>query len=297
MPLMIRRPRHSTGRGEPTFSETIFTTLTSVLQKPGGGKGNGKEEERGGLALPPSTQTQPPVGQAISERQYGQPVNARVSGSSQRGQLVNALVSGSEKPTPDTSPRSNCFRVSKLSLNFLLFFIVISFGGLALQDKMRETEAYDVMTELRPATAADLEPVLGLHRDFFREDGYPFHAEESRTNLARLLGDPNLGRLWVMDDGGTLVGYLVLAFGFSLEFRGRDAVIDELYVAPSHRARGLGRRALAVAEAACRELGVRAIHLVVERKKENARTLYRRAGFVAPDRELMTKRLEESANG
>jgi len=145
------------------------------------------------------------------------------------------------------------------------------------------------MTDLRPATAADLEPVLGLHRAFFAEDGYSFREEESRANLARLLGDPNLGRLWVMDDGGTVVGYLVLAFGFSLELRGRDAVVDELYVAPSHRHQGLGKRALAVAEAACRELGIRAIHLVVERYKEGAQTLYRSAGFVAPDRDLMTK--------
>jgi diamine N-acetyltransferase len=145
------------------------------------------------------------------------------------------------------------------------------------------------MIDLRPATDADLEAVLVLHRAFFAEDGYPFLEEASRANLARLLGDPDLGRLWVMDDGGTVVGYLVLAFGFSLEFRGRDAVVDELYVTPSHRGQGLGKRALAVAEEACRELGVRAVHLVVERYKEGARTLYRHAGFAVQDRDLMTK--------
>jgi diamine N-acetyltransferase len=148
------------------------------------------------------------------------------------------------------------------------------------------------MTDLRPATPADLEAVLALHRAFFAEDGYTFREEESRANLARLLGDPSLGRLWVMDTEGEVVGYLLLAFGFSLEFRGRNAFVDELYVAPGHRGRGLGKRAIALATDACRELGVRALHLEVERYKEGAQELYRRSGFVDHDRYLMTKWIE-----
>jgi ribosomal protein S18 acetylase RimI-like enzyme len=148
------------------------------------------------------------------------------------------------------------------------------------------------MTEFRLASPVDLEAVLALHQAFFAEDGYPFREAESRANLERLLSDPGLGRLFVIDEGGTVVGYLVLAFGFSLEFRGRDAFVDEVYVAPSHRGRGLGTRALAVAEAACRELGVRALHLEVERSKERTQGLYRRLGFADHDRYLMTKWIE-----
>lgn len=43
------------------------------------------------------------------------------------------------------------------------------------------------------------------------------------------------------------------------------------------------------AEEACHALGIRAVHLVVELYKEDAQALYRRVGFVAHDRELMTK--------
>lgn len=148
------------------------------------------------------------------------------------------------------------------------------------------------MIALRAAAAGDLEAVLALHQAFFTEDGYAFREEESRANLARLLGDPNLGRLWVMDDSGTIVGYLLLAFGFSLEFRGRDAFVDELYVAPGHRGKGLGTRALELVAEACRELGVRALHLEVERYKDGALALYRRMGFVDHERYLMTKWIE-----
>jgi ribosomal protein S18 acetylase RimI-like enzyme len=148
------------------------------------------------------------------------------------------------------------------------------------------------MTKPRLATPSDLEAVLALHRDFFAEDGYAFREEESRGNLARLLAEPGLGRVLVMEEGEKLAGYLVLTFGFSLEFGGRDALIDELYVAPGHRGRGLGTQGIAAAEAACRELGVRTVHLVVERHKVGVPALYRRLGFVAPPRDVMTKRLE-----
>jgi ribosomal protein S18 acetylase RimI-like enzyme len=148
------------------------------------------------------------------------------------------------------------------------------------------------MTGIRPATPLDLEAVLALHRDFFAEEGYPFREEESRANLGRLLEEPGLGRVFVMDEDGTAVGYLVLTFGFSLEFGGRDGLVDELYVSPEHRGRGLGTRALEVASAACREQGIRAVHLHVERSKEGAQALYRRAGFVAHRRDIMTKRIE-----
>ncbi|HEX4966704.1 MAG TPA: GNAT family N-acetyltransferase [Thermoanaerobaculia bacterium] len=141
----------------------------------------------------------------------------------------------------------------------------------------------------RLASPADLEAILALHRAFFAEDHYTFHEEESRANLTRLLADPSLGRVFVVEDGELVVAYLVLTFGFSLEFGGRDAIVDELYVAPDHRGRGLGTKALATAEETCRELGIRAVHLVVERYKEGAQALYRRVGFVAHDRDLMTK--------
>lgn len=148
------------------------------------------------------------------------------------------------------------------------------------------------MTGIRPATSSDLEAVLALHRDFFAEDGYPFREEESRANLARLLEEPGLGRVFVMHQDGRVVGYLVLTFGFSLELGGRDGLVDELYVAPAHRGRGLGSRALDAAEAACREEGIRAVHLVVERYKDGAQALYRRMGFVAHQRDVMTKWIE-----
>ena len=143
----------------------------------------------------------------------------------------------------------------------------------------------------RAATTDDLSGVLALLRDFYAEDGAAYDAEAEVALLA-LLGDPRLGRVvLVVDEAGLAVGYLVVAFGYSLEFRGRDAFVDELYVAPSHRGRGLGRAALHEAERSCREAGIRALHLEVRPDNEKARGLYSSLGYADREYYLMSKKL------
>jgi ribosomal protein S18 acetylase RimI-like enzyme len=150
----------------------------------------------------------------------------------------------------------------------------------------------------RPATALDLPTVLGLLRDFYAEESATCDAQAEAALLA-LLQDPGLGRVFViLDEGdstagsGLAVGYLVVAFGYSLEFRGRDAFVDELYVAPPHRGRGLGREALRVAEDCCRQAGVRALHLEVRPDNARARRLYAGEGYADREYYLMSKKLQ-----
>jgi diamine N-acetyltransferase len=143
---------------------------------------------------------------------------------------------------------------------------------------------------LRPASPADVETLLEMIRAFYVEDG-TIHFVPDRLRLAveELMDDPSLGRLWLIDADRKGVGYLVAVWGFSLEWHGRDAFVDELYVEPSHRSRGIGSRALALAEAECRSAGIRALHLEVERPNTRALELYRRLGYRDHDRFLMTK--------
>ena len=147
------------------------------------------------------------------------------------------------------------------------------------------------MPDMRPAHPDDCERILPLMERYYGEDGYPFVPAEARAALARFLGDPSLGRMWVFVAAGEVVGYTALTFGYSLEYRGRDAFVDELYLVPSHRGAGLGRVAIALAEDACRAAGVRALHLEVERGNARGRALYARTGFADTDRLLLTRRL------
>ena len=143
------------------------------------------------------------------------------------------------------------------------------------------------------ATAPDVELLTALMRELYAHDRTAFDEREARRALELIIGDHTLGGVWLIACGGEAVGYLALTLGFSLEFHGRDAFIDELFVREEHRGRGVGRRALAFAAEACRALGVRALHLEVERANMPARGLYKSFGFVDHDRHLMTKRIAD----
>jgi diamine N-acetyltransferase len=141
----------------------------------------------------------------------------------------------------------------------------------------------------RPARPDDLALVLRLMGGFYRDTDTAFHAEPAERALAALIADPSLGRLFLIELGGTPAGYVVLTLGFSLEFLGRDAFVDELYVTPEHRGRGLGQAAIRFLESVAVELGVQALHLEVGPDNESALGLYRRAGFEDRRHHLMTK--------
>ena len=153
------------------------------------------------------------------------------------------------------------------------------------------------MSRFRPAEPGDVDAIVAMMRGYYEQDGYTFVAEEARAAALMLIGDPALGRLWVAFEGKTLVGYVAVALGFSFEYRGREAFVDELFIAESYRGRGLGREALEVAEAYCRQAGVNALHLEVEGHRAPALALYRRWGFDDFDRYLMTKWLTASKRG
>ena len=147
------------------------------------------------------------------------------------------------------------------------------------------------MTELRRATPSDADAVLAMMREYYAFDRLDFEASAARAALDGLLADSARGEVWIASHDGAPVGYGVLCLGWSLEFHGRDAFVDEIFVAESARGTGVGRELLGRLEERCRALGVRALHLEVDHENRRALEMYRRAGFVDHDRLLMTKRI------
>ncbi|MBW3630746.1 MAG: GNAT family N-acetyltransferase [Gemmatimonadetes bacterium] len=142
------------------------------------------------------------------------------------------------------------------------------------------------------AGPADEVLVLSLMREFYELEHLTFVEEPARAALRQILESHTYGSIALIHSGEELAGYLVLTFGFSLEFHGRDALVDELYVREPFRGRGAGTLSLAFVEELCRTEGVHALHLEVDRANESAQRLYHRAGYQDHDRYLLTKWLE-----
>lgn len=144
----------------------------------------------------------------------------------------------------------------------------------------------------RLARTADVEALLELVRAFHAEDGHPYNRAVVDEALHGLLTQPARGCIWVLEADAQLVGYLVLGYGYSLEFHGVDAFVDELYLSEQYRGRGWGKRLLRHAEREARAAGVRALHLEVTRGNRHAQDLYERLGYRDHERFLMTKWLD-----
>ena len=145
----------------------------------------------------------------------------------------------------------------------------------------------------KAARMSDIETVVGFMRELFESDNPPpgkfFDRQQAVTAVANLLAKPLFGRIWLMLDHNRPFGYIVLTLGYTLEYHGCDAFVDELYMQEPYRGRGIGTKALALVEETCRELGVNALHLEVERPNVMAQNFYRKNGFEDHDRYLMTK--------
>ncbi|MBS1842233.1 MAG: GNAT family N-acetyltransferase [Acidobacteria bacterium] len=148
---------------------------------------------------------------------------------------------------------------------------------------------------IRPATLADEPYLLSMMRQLVEQEPNQGVFRETLVckTLHYLFNHPERGRIWTLAFSAKPVGYMVLTLGFSFEFHGTDAFIDELYIAPAFRRRGFGMRAVEHLETEAKMLGVNALHLEVDRGNDAAFGLYRRTGFKDHNRFLMTKWLQQ----
>jgi len=142
------------------------------------------------------------------------------------------------------------------------------------------------------ATLADLELLFELMRRMQLDDPWeePFHEPTVRANLAEFLQNPDYGIAYIVREDSTPIAYLVLCFDFSLEYRGKGAWVDELFVSPAHRGKGIGTQLLDLSERASRDHQAKVLHLEVNHGNP-AIELYRRRGFSDHHRFLMSKPL------
>ena len=151
--------------------------------------------------------------------------------------------------------------------------------------------------DVRAATGADLPALLPLVEEYWRfEDIAGFDAACIGRELGRALANAQLASAWIALVRGKPAGYLLAVYVFSLEHLGLTAEIDEFFVLPSARGKGLGDALLSAAEAEFTRRGCTNVSLQLGKGNEGARVFYRahgyaeRAGFELLDKMLPDRR-------
>jgi GNAT superfamily N-acetyltransferase len=136
---------------------------------------------------------------------------------------------------------------------------------------------------IRPANSADIPALLALVRRYWDCEGIAgFEALRIELVLQQLLAStPSRGAIWVAELEGSLLGYLIVVLVMSVEHKGLMAEIDEFFVLPEARSRGVGGALLAAAERALAQRGCVRLQLQLGRGNVRARSFYERRGYGA----------------
>jgi ribosomal protein S18 acetylase RimI-like enzyme len=141
-------------------------------------------------------------------------------------------------------------------------------------------------------TGAGAEIFLAMAEKFHIEDGHPL-TPSGKASIRDVAAGVDLAPAFFLVENNEKIGFFVLSLGYSPEHGGTDGFIDDIYIAPQHRGRGLGRQALDLALVESRNCGIRVLLLEVEANNDRAYHLYTSIGFTDTKRRLLRMLLAE----
>lgn len=130
-----------------------------------------------------------------------------------------------------------------------------------------------------PATGNDVPRLAVLMPDLYSYDGHAPDVSAWAAAVTELIHMPDLGSVWLIETEGELAGYAVLTYGYSLEYFGRYAFLDELYLVPTARGQGIGSQAIDFLATHARAQGLHSVHLEVDEANRDGQRFYAARGF------------------
>jgi len=124
------------------------------------------------------------------------------------------------------------------------------------------------------------------------EHGASVTASTVREIVGRVVADERLGFILVaLDASGTVIGIALGCAFLGLEHGGPSGWLEELYVRPEWRGRGIGSALVAETIRTATALGWHALDLEVDHEHLQAEALYARFGFQRHTRSRFWRRL------
>jgi ribosomal protein S18 acetylase RimI-like enzyme len=132
--------------------------------------------------------------------------------------------------------------------------------------------------EFRPLRRTDHLELRKMIHELYIEDpsANPITDKKISRTITALSDNPNRGKIIVFAERNTIIGYSILIFYWSNEYGGNVLHIDELYVKPKYRGRGVATKFF---RRLWSEHSAVAFQLEVTRSNKRALGYYRRLGF------------------
>jgi GNAT superfamily N-acetyltransferase len=144
---------------------------------------------------------------------------------------------------------------------------------------------------IAPATVDDCRECAGLLVGQLSEHGVDASAKQLAQVLENVVADAGRGFLVLARDNTRIIGVAYVATILSAEHCGLVAWLEELYVLPEHRSRGVGTALLNAVLQRAHAAGVVAMDLEIDADHSRAESLYRRFGFQPLERSRWVRKL------
>ena len=130
--------------------------------------------------------------------------------------------------------------------------------------------------------------MVSVIRRFHGESGHCVGAVQAAA-IHALCSDASLGRAWLLAEGRRDVGYALAYWRHSVDHGGGVAMLDDLWIEPGLRGRGLGARLLRAALAGMEEAAARAVVVEADPADAPAMSFYARLGFAPKGAALLVR--------
>lgn len=144
-----------------------------------------------------------------------------------------------------------------------------------------------MLAVFKPIEVQDIPVVIAMMEAFYAIDNYPIDINVSRGLMHEFLENEALGKGWMILKDDKPVGYVIMTFVFSFEYKGRIAFLDELFISSTARGLGFGKQALDFITEQAKQLSVKIIYLEIEGHNTVAQKLYLSKGYEIHNRGLM----------
>jgi GNAT superfamily N-acetyltransferase len=132
--------------------------------------------------------------------------------------------------------------------------------------------------DARPEEAEELLPLMRAYCDFY-EASPP---DQGLLEMARtLISDPEQGSMFIARDGAEVIGFAALDWKWSSLKGARIGYLEDLFVTPEARGRGIADALIEACAQRCRERGAPAMEWLTAPDNQRAQAVYDRTGAVA----------------
>jgi GNAT superfamily N-acetyltransferase len=132
--------------------------------------------------------------------------------------------------------------------------------------------------EIRPARVDEIEEMLPLIRAYCEFYGAEPNDGGLREIFRTLIAEPSEGAVFIVRDDARAVGFAVLDWKWSTLKAARIGYLEDLFVDPEARGRGIADALIEICAERCRELGMPAIQWQTAPDNFRAQQVYNRTG-------------------